>query len=114
MSGQEHAQLTPKGRGDHQKPQRPANNDTYWWSVFWKELGQPWRTEPEIDEQRQKYLEERRNITTDIQRNIYPFSSVKLDRADVEWLLATHENGHGPVDLRGADLSHAFLRFLPF
>jgi uncharacterized protein YjbI with pentapeptide repeats len=57
---------------------------------------------------------------------ITPFSGIKLDRADIEWLLVTHENGRGPVDptdesqyrrrgldLRGADLSHACLRFLP-
>jgi hypothetical protein len=29
---------------------------------------------------------------------IYPFQGMKLGRADVEWLLATHENGRGPVD----------------
>jgi uncharacterized protein YjbI with pentapeptide repeats len=126
MGEQEHTRVTPKGREDHQKPQRPANDDIYAWSVIWRALGQPWRTEPEIDEEREKYLGERRNITTNFQRDIHPFSGVKLDRADVEWLLATHENGRGPVDsrdesqrwrqgvdLRGADLSHAFLRFLP-
>ncbi len=51
---------------------------------------------------------------------------IKLSRADVEWLLATHENGRGPVDwsdesqrsregldVRGADLSQEDLRSLP-
>ena len=114
MSEQEHTQLTPNGREDHQKQQRPANNDTYAWRKFWEAVGQPWRTEPEIDAQRQKFLVESRNDLTDGQRNIYPLSGVKLDRADIEWLLATHEkSGHGPVDLRGVDLSHAFLRLLP-
>jgi len=28
----------------------------------------------------------------------YPFEGVQLSRADVEWLLATHENGTGPLD----------------
>src|SRR5258708_35694943 len=49
---------------------------------------------------------------------------MKLNRADVEWLLATHANGHGPrvgsdeqqrqgLDLRGADLRDADLHALP-
>ena len=56
----------------------------------------------------------------------YPFRNIKLTRADVEWLLATHENGRGPmdwtderalheregVDLRGADLRGVDLSYL--
>jgi hypothetical protein len=51
---------------------------------------------------------------------------MKLSRADVEWLLATHEHGRGPIDwsdegqreregldLRGADLSRVDLQNLP-
>jgi hypothetical protein len=51
---------------------------------------------------------------------------VKLSRADVEWLLATHENGRGPVDwsderqrkregldLGGANLCHTDLSHVP-
>ena len=85
-----------------------------------------WRTEPEIDTERQNYLAERLAITPDIQRGMYPFKDVKLTRADVEWLLITHEGGHGPVDwsdvqqrsrmgldLRGADLRRVDLRDLP-
>src|SRR5437763_4829986 len=85
-----------------------------------------WRTEPEIDTERQKFLSERLAINPDIQRGIYPFKDVKLNRADIEWLLMTHEGGHGPVDwndirqrnrvgldLRGADLRHVDLRNLP-
>jgi len=118
MSEQENGQISTL--------QRPITSDRYDWKVYWEQQGQPWRTEPEIDIERQKYLAERRYIEPDFQRDIYPFSGTKLDRADIEWLLATHENGRGPVDagdesrrwrigldLRGADLSHAFLRFLP-
>src|SRR5438034_1680182 len=103
-------------------PQCPAIDDP----EAWKEQGQPWRTEPEIDNERQKYLSERRNITPDIKQGIYPFKDIKLSRADVEWLLSTHENGRGPIDrgdenqrerlgldLRGADLRGADLRALP-
>src|SRR6266487_2366510 len=88
--------------------------------------GQPWRTEPEIDEERQKYLAERRSIKPDIEQGIFPFKDIKLSRSDVEWLLVTHENGRGPVDwneesqrerkgldLRGADLRGAKLQNLP-
>src|SRR6266516_1495557 len=106
--------------------QRPANDDTEAWKEYWKTQGQEWRTEPEIDTERQKYLDERRSITPDIEQGIYPFKDIRLSRADVEWLLATHENGRGPVDwsnenqrertgldLRGADLCQADLRNLP-
>lgn len=99
------------------------------WNEYWtKVYNQPWRTEHEIDEERQRILAARRDTKTDIERGIYPFRDMKLERGDVEWLLATHESGgmHGPVnwsdvqqrereglDLRGADLSHEDLRSLP-
>ena len=83
-----------------------------------------WRTEPEIDADRQQFLRQRLAIVPDIQRGIYPFKDVRLSRADVEWLLITHE--HGPIawsdvlqrerqgiDLRGADLRHINLSNLP-
>jgi uncharacterized protein YjbI with pentapeptide repeats len=95
-------------------------------NTYWAEHGQPWRTEPEIDEHRQAELAARRAITPDVVRGDYPFKGVRLERADVEWLLATHEDGRGPVDpndesqrdrvgldLRGADLSHVRLSNLP-
>lgn len=72
------------------------------------------------------YLAGRRTISPDIEHGIYPFKGVKLNRADVEWLLATHENGRGPVDwsdesqrgrqgldVRGADLRQVDLSRLP-
>lgn len=55
------------------------------------ELLQPWRTEPEIDAERQTYLAERRSIMPDIKQGIYQLKYIKLNRADVEWLLGTHE-----------------------
>jgi uncharacterized protein YjbI with pentapeptide repeats len=107
-------------------PQRLSSKDRTAWVGYWQEKGQPWRTEPEIDEERQKYLAERRTIPFDIEKGIYPFQDVKLSRADVEWLLARHENGRGPVDyldqshvrregidLRGANLCQADLSLLP-
>src|SRR5215470_11539083 len=98
------------------------------WPDYWKVQGMPWRTQPQIDEERQAYLSERRALTPDIEQGIYPFKEIKLDRADVEWLLATHESEgmRGPVDwndpkqrgregldLRGVDLREADLRRLP-
>src|SRR6266581_6357094 len=106
--------------------QRPITDDPQVWKTYWITQGQPWRTEPEIDTERQKYLKERRAIVPNIKKGIYPFKDIKLSRADVEWLLATHENGHGPVDwddkskrnrpgldLRGTDLRHVDLHHLP-
>ena len=85
-----------------------------------------WRTRPEINAERQQFLTERLASAPDVSQSIYPFKGVKLTRADVEWLLATHEGGRGPVDwndthqhrrtgvdLRGADLSHENLSGLP-
>ncbi len=111
----------------HQTPApHPANDDCNAWRAYWQEHGQPWRTEPEIDPQRQKELDQGRGLVPDIKQGIYPFKGMKLSRADVEWLLATHENGQGPVDwsdesqrsrngldLRGTDLRHIDLQQLP-
>ncbi len=85
-----------------------------------------WRTEPEIDSDRQQFLRHCLTTVPDIQQSIYPFKEVQLTRADVEWLLVTHEQGQGPIDwsdstqrerqgidLRGADLRHVNLRHLP-
>ena len=84
---------------------RPTNDDKDAWIAYWKAQGQPWRTEPEINLERQYYLAERRSITPDIEQGIYPFKNIdsKLSRADVEWLLATHENGLEPVDCLDAN-----------
>ena len=105
--------------------QRPTTNDSEAWKAYWKAQSWPWRTEPEIDAKRQKYLAERRTIVPNIEQGIYPFKDIKLTRADVEWLLATHENGRGPgewsdkrqrsrkgLDLRGADLRKISLNGL--
>lgn len=108
------------------QPEHPTVNDRDTWHAYWQEHGQYWRTEPEIDSSRQAYLAERLTTKPDIGQGTYPFKNIKLDRADVEWLLATHEHGCGPIDwsdehqheregldLRGADLSQADLHDLP-
>jgi len=110
----------------HSSEQRPATNDHQLWIDYWRHVGQPWRTEPEVDKKRQAYLTERRSIIPDIQQGTYPFKNIKLSRADVEWLIARHENKEelavyndeiqrwdGEIDLRGADLRHVDLRNLP-
>src|SRR5437660_1404735 len=107
-------------------PIRPLANDRDAWHLYWVKRGQPWRWEPEISAQRKQELSTQRTIVPDIKKGVYPFRDVKLRRADVEWLLATHENGRGPVDwsdesqrdrlgldLRGADLRGENLRGLP-
>ncbi len=99
------------------------------WKDYWSSLGQPWRTEPEISPQRQVQLTLHRQLVPDIQAGVYSFAQVtpRLTRADIEWLLATHEAKGivGPVsysddmtyrrslDLRGADLRHLDLSALP-
>jgi uncharacterized protein YjbI with pentapeptide repeats len=109
-------------------------DDADTWRAYWQAQGMPWRTEPDIPAERQAYLAERRAIVPSIKQGVYPFRGIesKLTRADIEWLLATHESQGivGPViwkqekdkpeedqrrglDLRGADLSDLYLRALP-
>lgn len=108
------------------RPDEHDRNNLPAWRIYWEAQGQSWRTEPEIDEARQYYLMECLAIVPDLDEGIYPFKGIKLNRADVEWLLAKHENGHGPLywyddmqngrqglDLRGADLRGVDLRNLP-
>src|SRR5262249_26234550 len=78
-------------------PQRPAVHDRETWGANWMDHNQGWRTEPEIDRERQAYLASRRAIEPNSRQGIYPFKDVKLSRADVEWLLATHHGGRGPL-----------------
>jgi uncharacterized protein YjbI with pentapeptide repeats len=118
-------------------PPRPTADDRAAWRAYWAGQDTPWRTEPEIDADRQVYLTKRQAVTPDIKRGIYPFrdehGSIKLSRADVEWLLAmparageperaaaytdqVRDDGGldlGGLDLRGADLGGVNLRGLP-
>lgn len=104
----------------------PTGDDRDKWAKFWKSCKQPWRTEPRISKERQDYLTERRKVEPDIEQGIYPFKDIKLNRADIEWLLSTHDDHKGPVnwydesqrereglDLRGADLRGEDLHGLP-
>jgi uncharacterized protein YjbI with pentapeptide repeats len=88
--------------------------------------GAPWRTEPQIDSERQAYLASHRSITAIVAAGIYPFSDIKLSRADIEWLVGTQEDqletidrGDGlqqanvGLDLRGANLQQVNLSNLP-
>src|SRR6266852_6898310 len=109
---------------------QPPLEDLEAWRTFWQAQGQPWRREPEISVERQKFLASRRAIPVDVAHGVYPFkgNDIKLTRADVEWLLDTHESEgvRGPVDwndvssryregldLRGADLRSIDLSDLP-
>ncbi|HEX8035383.1 MAG TPA: hypothetical protein VF510_16120, partial [Ktedonobacterales bacterium] len=69
----------------NQEPQRPTADDRKAWKAYWTTQGMLWRTEPEIDEERQRHLAERRAVQADIELGIYPFrdenGSIKLTRA---------------------------------
>jgi uncharacterized protein YjbI with pentapeptide repeats len=106
--------------------QRPTTTDTAIWNMYWERKGQPWRNQPEIDAERQQYLEKRRHRLFKENKPVVPLRDVQLSRADIEWLLATHEKGHGPLDwndleqrqrkglhLWGADLREVDLSNLP-
>jgi uncharacterized protein YjbI with pentapeptide repeats len=112
------------------QPQRPTTDDPEAWRTYWKAQGMPWRMEPEISGIRKDDLEARRQgVRPDIERGLcVQRRGTKLTRADVEWLLETHESGgmRGPVDwtsvglkkregldLRGADSQGVNLSGLP-
>jgi uncharacterized protein YjbI with pentapeptide repeats len=104
-----------------------APYDPATWKTYWQENNQPWRSEPQLDEERQRQLLDYAQRGVDIEHAIYPFKDVKLSRADVEWLIAMHEqseyaqqtgeNGKQALpiglDVRGADLSAVDLSALP-
>jgi uncharacterized protein YjbI with pentapeptide repeats len=105
--------------------QRPNTDDNRAWHAYWEAQDQPWRTEPEIDSERQHYLEEHLTVK-EREWERYPFKESVLDRADVEWLIATYADGRGfaaqgyqllqkrnGLDLRGADLRKVDLHGLP-
>lgn len=105
---------------------RPTADDRDGWRAYWRSTGAQWRIEPEIAAERQATLAERRALMPNVALGVYPFGGVTLTRADLEWLLAAHEEGRGPIewedadqqaraglDLRGADLRRVSLRGLP-
>jgi uncharacterized protein YjbI with pentapeptide repeats len=98
------------------------------WRKHWQKVGQVWRTQPEISEQRQKDLIQLQSRAIPAQRAPFPFKDEVLSRADVEWLLAMHESHtiYGPIDisnelhieraginLAGANLANCDLSSLP-
>jgi uncharacterized protein YjbI with pentapeptide repeats len=106
--------------------QQPPPGDRGAWRAWWSARGQPWRQEPEVAAERAQFLAQRRGVAPNVGQGIYPFAGQPLTRADVEWLLATHDENRGPVDwsdealraregldLRGADLRRVDLRGLP-
>lgn len=119
-------------------PQRPTSNtDVINWKAYWSACGQRWRTEPEISEDRQKYLVSLQATAPDMNKGVYPFVGIRLTRADIECLLSNHihliDGTKGPIDwhdieyftntdrqdfypgidIRGANLSGTKLNRLP-
>jgi hypothetical protein len=114
MSEQDNGQLSAL--------QRPTTKDTVAWKTYWEAQGQTWRTESEISTERQQFLKECLRIIPNLKQGIYPFKTIKLNRADVEWLIDIHARGQiehnltegaRGLDLRGADLSYVGLQRLP-
>ncbi|QBD82028.1 pentapeptide repeat-containing protein [Ktedonosporobacter rubrisoli] len=96
-----------------------AADDRDTWREHWRSRQQPWRTEEEIDAQRQHELQHYLDaVQPDVEQGHYPFKDIatKLSRADIEWLLAHHQQqAHltAGLDLRGAHLYKVRLHGLP-
>lgn len=108
----------------HTPAPHPGADDRQGWRTYWAAQRQPWRSEPEVDSTRQAYLATCRAVVPDIEHGVYPFKDIHLTRSDVEWLLATHEQGpvnwsderqrdRPGLDLRGAYLTDIDLQDLP-
>src|SRR5215467_14625308 len=65
--------------------------DAETWKAYWREQGQPWRTEAVIDEERQQRRLSYPQGGVHNARGSYPVKGVRLSRADIEWLLAMDE-----------------------
>ncbi|MBA3827001.1 MAG: hypothetical protein H0X24_24300, partial [Ktedonobacterales bacterium] len=76
---------------------RPAFQDRSGWRTYWDQQGAFWRTEPEILTSRQDVLLARLKAPD---QSPAPLAGMRLDRADVEWLLARHQSRgvQGPID----------------
>jgi len=106
----------------------PANDDKEAWKGYWNAQGQSWRTEPEISPERQHELEKQLASIPDVrEEEILYFKDIQLNRADIEWLLATQKTDrtvvftrdneqrqrHESLTLSGADLRNINLSDLP-
>jgi hypothetical protein len=59
------------------EPQRPTNNEERdGWKAHWSAQAMAWRTEPEIDTERQRFLAKRRAVRPDIGKGIYRYSNL--------------------------------------
>lgn len=97
-------------------PQRPEPDDTEGWKAYWKERGPSWRKEPVIAVTRQEELARRYAIVPDARQTRYRLEGMKLNRADIEWLLATYQDqftSQEGLDVRGAILDGEDLSALP-
>jgi uncharacterized protein YjbI with pentapeptide repeats len=93
-------------------------------AYYWNNLGQPWRTLPEISSERQSQLLHHLQIQSDTLHSVFPFKEItpNLTRADIEWMISyiehTADNQTSyvkskPLDLCGANLRELDLSCLP-
>ena len=72
--------------------QHPPNDDKDAWKAYWQAQGQLWRAETEIRPERQHELAKRlASIPDEREEERLYFQDIQLNRADIEWLLATQK-----------------------
>ena len=76
-----------------------SSDDQAAWHAYWQSRFQVLRTNPEISSERQNELKRHLVILPNIEKGDYPFKEVKLNRADIEWLLALEDTGQIAVAL---------------
>ncbi len=71
------------------KVRYPSNDDPAVWRSYWRQMEQPWRTEPEISPERQRYLMNLYKRSLSSPQSDPPFARIILHRGDIEWLQQT-------------------------
>lgn len=87
------------------KPQKPVSSPVISRSAWdiddlisnWRNRSQKWRTEPEIDRERQRHLTALLRTLPPDEQDFHPFLDEKLTRADVEWLLVNSLRDQGKL-----------------
>ena len=75
--------------------QLSTSDDMFDWLTYWNDRGLEWRTEPEIDIERQQILWKLLNEASKGDQGQHPFKHIVLKRDDVEWLIARYIFGYG-------------------
>src|SRR5260221_149144 len=88
-------------RGQQQSNNNISPFTVYPWPTSWPTHDQQSIIKPKISAEREEQLKKLRAVPVDIQKGIYPFKGIKLDRVDIEWLIVTNDAQYATLDWMG-------------